>query len=128
MQIREITIQEGLGWELTKGISRAARDQFIQKATGLSDPYMTTQMPQTQQEPVQVGTATVADPRTAGARSRVAAAARRGRPAPVVNPAAIPQQYTLDGNPLDPKNPIHAKLIAQMQSQGVINATTPTAK
>jgi hypothetical protein len=47
---------------------------------------------------------------------------------PKVNPAATPQQYTLDGNPLDPKNPIHAKLIAQMQSQGVINATTPTAK
>jgi hypothetical protein len=48
--------------------------------------------------------------------------------APKVNAAATPQQYTLDGNPLDPKNPIHAKLIAQMQSQGVINATTPTAK
>ena len=44
MQIREITIQEGLGWELTKGIGRAARDQFIQSATGVSNPYQKTDM------------------------------------------------------------------------------------
>jgi hypothetical protein len=62
MQIREITIQEGLGWELTKGIGRAARDQFIQKATGLSDPYATTEMPGTQKTPGPVDTATVPAP------------------------------------------------------------------
>ena len=44
MQIHEITIQEGLGWEIAKGIGRSARDQFIQKATGVSDPYQKTDM------------------------------------------------------------------------------------
>jgi len=42
---------------------------------------------------------------------------------PGVNPAAAPVVYTLDGNPLNPSNPIHAKLIAQMQAAGVTRAS-----
>jgi len=46
--------------------------------------------------------------------------------APVVNPAAAPVVYSLDGQPLNPNNPVHAKLIAQLQSAGVTKANTKT--
>jgi hypothetical protein len=161
MQIHEITIQEGLGWELTKGIGRAARDQFIQKATGVSDPYQKTDMTgyvdpdapvaaaptpaatkpplkpvgfnaaNIMQQPSMKKYAEKPKPnyaQTGQVNYKPATVTVNSPAAPKINPAATPQQYTLDGNPLDPKNPIHAKLIAQMQSQGVINATTPTAK
>ena len=49
-------------------------------------------------------------------------------PKPVVDPAAKPVVYTLDGQPLNPSNPIHAKLIAQMQAAGVTNASAPDQK
>jgi hypothetical protein len=52
----------------------------------------------------------------------------KATPKPVVNPAAKPVVYTLAGQPLNPNNPIHAKLIAQMQSAGVTNASAPDQK
>ena len=52
----------------------------------------------------------------------------KATPNPVVNPAAKPVVYTLAGQPLNPNNPIHAKLIAQMQSAGVTNASAPDQK
>jgi len=52
----------------------------------------------------------------------------KATPKPVVNPAAKPVVYTQDGQPLNPNNPIHAKLIAQMQSAGVTNASAPDQK
>jgi hypothetical protein len=159
MRIHEITIQEGLGWELTKGIGRAARDQFIQSATRLSDPYRATEMPknvsvapkttakpvatQTPVTPVGFNAANImqqpgmqkyaAKPKpnyTQTGRFKYQPATTTVNPmaSPAVKPAVAPQQYTLDNKPLDPKNPIHAKLIAQMQAQGVTNATTPAAK
>jgi hypothetical protein len=48
--------------------------------------------------------------------------------APVVNPAAKPEVYVWDGQPLNPKNPVHARLIAQMQAAGVTKAKTRAPK
>ena len=135
MQIREITIQEGLGWELTKGIGRAARDQFIQKATGLSDPYATTEMPGTQKKPGPVDTATApaAKPKpnyaqTGQANYKPAAVTFNLPGTPKVNPAAAPVPYTLDGRKLDPNNVNDAEQIANMQAQGVTSSTTAQLK
>jgi hypothetical protein len=49
-------------------------------------------------------------------------------PVPAVNPAAEPEVYYLDNKPLNPNNPIHSRLIAQMQQQGITQAKTGTAK
>jgi hypothetical protein len=48
--------------------------------------------------------------------------------APAVDPAKPPEVYTLDGQPLNPNNPIHSRLIAQMQQQGITQAKTGTPK
>jgi hypothetical protein len=48
--------------------------------------------------------------------------------APVVNPAAKPEVYVWDGQPLNPKNPVHARLIAKMQAAGVTKAKTREPK
>jgi hypothetical protein len=47
---------------------------------------------------------------------------------PPVNPAAPPEIYYLDNQPLNPNNPIHARLIAQMQQQGITQARSGTPK
>jgi hypothetical protein len=49
-------------------------------------------------------------------------------PAANVNPAAKPVIYTLDDVPLNPNNPIHSRLIAQMQQQGITQARTKVPK
>lgn len=48
--------------------------------------------------------------------------------APVADPAAEPEVYVWDGQPLNPKNPVHARLIAQMQAAGVTKAKTRAPK
>jgi len=48
--------------------------------------------------------------------------------APVVNPAAKPEVYVWGGQPLNPKNPVHARLIAKMQAAGVTKAKTREPK
>jgi hypothetical protein len=47
---------------------------------------------------------------------------------PAVNPAKPSEVYTLDGQPLNPNNPIHSRLIAQMQQQGITQAKIGTPK
>jgi len=47
---------------------------------------------------------------------------------PAVNPAAPPEVYYLDNRPLNPNNPIHSKLIAQLQQQGITQAKTGIPK
>lgn len=210
MQIHEITIQENLGSELLKGIGRAARDQLIQKATGVGDPYQKTDMtdyvdpnavktsaaskpakpsslspvgfnasnvlnlpgikqpatsspqsPEQIRQAKQAVAAQVARDQLAGktttqptvtpaatsekpgflktasdkiadkAKNQPATVAPIATPtaaAPLVNPAAKPEVYTLDGQPLNPSNPIHAKLIAQMQAAGVTKSRSPDQK
>jgi hypothetical protein len=128
MQIREITIQEGLGWELTKGIGRAARDQFIQSATGVSNPYQKTDMtgyvdPDATDKPVASAT-TPSSSRVAGAKARAASAARKGTPAVAVNPSSTPVVYRFDGRALDPRIPGDAGIIKTLQAAGVTSATS----
>jgi hypothetical protein len=132
MQIREITsVNEGLGWDITKGIGRAARDQFIQKATGLSDPYQTTELPNAAATTAGTTATTVTPPapattplssRVAGAKARAASAARKGNP--TVNTSAAPVVYRFDGRALDPQNPNDARIIKTLQAAGVTSATS----
>jgi hypothetical protein len=133
MQIREITIQEGLGWELTKGIGRAARDQFIQSATGVSNPYQKTDMTGYVDPDAPVAAApttpTAAKPKPnyaqAGQMNYKPATVTVNSPgAPKVNPAAAPVIYTLDGRRLDPKNLGDAGVIKQLQAQGLTSGFT----
>ena len=127
MQIREITIQEGLGWELTKGIGRAARDQFIQSATGVSNPYQKTDMTGYVDPNAPVAAAPATTPpssRIAGAKARAAGAARKGKPAVAVNPSAAPVVYRFDGRALDPQIPGDAGIIKTLQAAGVTSATS----
>jgi len=132
MQIHEITMQEGKGWDITKaitkGIGRAAKDQFIQKATGLSDPYQKTDMTKYVPDPEATAatpTAPATTPlssRVAGAKARAASAARKGNP--TVNPSAAPVVYRFDGRALDPRNPNDARIIKTLQAAGVTSATS----
>lgn len=59
-----------------------------------------------------------------------ASAAGSATPAqtPAVNPAAEPEIYYLDNKPLNPNNPIHSRLIARMQQQGITQARTGVPK
>lgn len=127
MQIHEITIQESLAGDLLKGVGRAARDQFIQRATGVSDPYQKTNMKgyvdpaaPAATTALPATTPVVPSSRAAGARSRAAAAAKKGRAAPVV--------YQFDGRPLNPASPRDAAIIKTLQSAGVTSATSGIAK
>lgn len=131
MQIHEITIQESLAGDLLKGVGRAARDQFIQRATGVSDPYQKTDMTG-YVDPAASATTTappsaVPSSRTAGARSRAAAAAKKGRAAPITNPAA-PVVYRFDGRPLNPARPGDVAIIKTLQAAGVTSATSESDK
>lgn len=129
MQIHEITIQESLAGELLKGVGRAARDQFIQRATGVSDPYEKTDMTG-YVDPAALATTAlpstvpvVPSSRAAGAKSRAAAAVKKGRAAPITKPAA-PVVYQFDRRPLNPASPGDAAIIKILQAAGVTSATS----